>query len=159
MDITVQVAARRSKAILSAFDAAIAVQPGDPINVYLSQDVAKNNSGIYNCNFRIRPQEAVYYIHIKDLPALAIKRIKNALLNGVLADIAGIKTKVRSRKWAFKFNLLTTAARNRLKTNGEVTVSWVIAKNYIRKRVIIDIADSTKDTETELIADVDLERG
>ena len=151
MDITLQVMIEPPTHDLS-YDAAKNAarnRRGDVIGVYLTSDVTEPPN----------PNGRLGFIHITGVPdVLSFDRIRERLTSA-FHDPLLVTEKVmwRKRKWRIRASVIPAGARNTLLTTKELTVTWLQAKPYLRRKEVFNRLDVTADDETAELSDVDVE--
>ena len=155
MNITLQIVLRAPNHTLSnAQNTAARYRRGDIVGVYKRSEVVESPS-----NPRLG------FVHITGVPITSqqFERVKRRLTTGMYSPEVGLagrglagRTTLRRRKWRLLASAVPLAARNTLMAQGEITVSWAVAKSYFRRKVITNNLDPSLDDETNTLTDADL---
>lgn len=137
---------------------------GDPMDVYRSRDLAVLTNGVYRFREPITSPRWVF-IHIREVPNAIALRMKSRLTQAILADngsalsldptVSHVVT-IRRRRFRVLLGAMPVTMRNRLLTNKEITLTWDQARGHIRKKIVVDERDATRDDETTAVSDADL---
>lgn len=120
-------------------------RPGDIIAVYDSSTIKEPPN----------PNTRLGFVHITNAPNVALEKAKR-LMGRVVEFSGGGMVIRRKRKWRIPPSVLPTAVKQALKTNREVTVDWSQVKPFIRRKVIVNNLDPTKDDESNAVTDADI---
>jgi len=154
MDITLQIIIRPATHALEGMEAACRYRTGDIIDVYRANRFAELQE---DGNYLMQSQmgnDVFCYIHIKDVPdTLNRQRIKAKLLEPVTI----LDELVRRKMWHIPPSILPVAFRQRLLADREATVTFIQAKNYIRRKTTPVLLDPDQDDITTTLTDGDLE--
>jgi len=142
MDTTLMCIISPAKHKLEGMKAAARYQAGDIVDTFMSSKYAKlQPDGTYQMQSQMG-QPKFAFIHIKNIPDNVNKqKIKTVLTS----ELTLLGETVRKRRWHIPPSILPTAFKQKLFSTREITVDYVVAKNYIRKKSAPVLLDATKD--------------
>ena len=110
---------------------------GQIVNVYKSENIATLTDGDYHINGGIGSKAHVF-VHIKNVPGNAAKKIRNILANQVRTEPVDPEEHpelIHRSAWRIKPSDLPAGIKQKLQDDKEVTVGWVAAKPYLKNSV------------------------
>ena len=160
MDITIQIILEPATHTLTdASKNARRYKAGDPVDV---RNLAAPNTwgtrvaDTVTCNFDAT-QGKFGYIHIIDIPdQIDFELIKGKLLDGIRDQV---DTEIVYRRRQFRLpieNLPDIPIVQNFLANKEGTFTWTAAKNYIKKKVVVNNTDASLDDEATSLTDTDI---
>lgn len=150
-DITLMIMATvANHPLATAKDEAFRYKPGDIVQLYVTEDIADWDGSKYLMhNTPTHPRFA--YIHVTGIPDNISRNV-----NRLMENFQVIAQKYRRRRFRVLPSALPVVVRNRLRNEKQLTVDWSTAKSYIRKKLVINVNDSSTDDETTQLQDGDL---
>lgn len=162
VDITIQVIRIAKNHFIDQPEATAArSRVGDVINVERTSDWADWDGSEYRIRGGIRSPNVAFF-HVTDVPNNLALKIKQVLLKAVTiphpdpnAD-AGDFIRQRLREWRIPPSILPQPVIDKLQSEQEITISFTVAKPFVRKKIINDPLNALADDEDTELTDNDL---
>ena len=100
------------------------------------------------------------FVHVTDVPvpiALKAKKLKRMLTREVVVPADGedpehiVDMPVRNNKFRVDVANIPNQLKQRMQADKEVTVTWLQARNYIKKKAFVNADDDSQDTEDDFV--------
>lgn len=127
---------------------------GDVLAVYNTSDLADLVGSQYKFRDVINSPRMAY-IHIRGVPDDV--DLKTWLIRPIKDDVDR-DIRLRNNRWRIPTSVMPAAMTNALRDDHEFTIVWGQVKAFIRKKVIADKLDASKDSETVELTDQDMRR-
>ena len=141
---------------------------GDIFEVHRSTDIATLTNGVYH--LPSIGTTVFGYIHIRGVPNARARRMREVLTQdtGETKTVSSIDPETRlfedievldnyrKRRWRIPRSVIPPTARTRLLADREITVDWTTFRDRIRRKIIANRLDVSRDDESNAIADTDL---
>lgn len=150
MNITIELLAIPKTHILSdAAKEARRYRRGDIVEAFLRSEIIEPPS----------PNSPFIFIHINNVPdTRTFEQVKKKIMQPVYEPVIIVDPEeYRRRKFRIRLGQLPQAVIDELTATREYEVSWTQAKNFIRRKAVIDRYNPAGDDESNFITDADLD--